>query len=647
MKKYLVSLSCLLVLLCLQGLFAQSNVQELPFKHQLEDIKTFEAYQGEPINYKYGSVKSLKVVYEIEDKKLYYISSLVYRFHYEFCDKFLGFKRGQYFFNNFNYSQDKNRSYYLANINYYESQDLFTLEFSTVDEINEEQICELYESISQSSFIGNDLRVLINSNHIAQVFKETEINLPHVTSNDLYGGLNYQPLNKRTSYGYLRKVAIDTIEQTHFDEKDIAILNGTPNDIELTAGVITQEFQTPLSHIRLLCQNRKIPMMALKKVWDDPQVNDLLGKLVYFEVKQDSFVLRSAEMSEAKSFWAERNKNKKTIKLKAKKDYKELVPLERMSYHTYKVVGSKAANLGELAKVNYNGQSVAVPEGAFAIPFYYYFEHLEKSGVVAQIDSLAAGKYKNYEDYNLVLSEIRTAMKSTPVNPELIEMVEAKIIENGAGKRMRFRSSTNAEDLENFNGAGLYTSKTGIVGDSIRTVEKAIQNVWASTWFVRAYQERAYFNIPQNQVAMGILVHRSFPNEYANGVAITKNLYRQNYYGAVINAQLGEVSVVNPPEGVVCDQLLCYEGSNLPFFDEKNSIEYITLSSINGGKAVLTDAEVLELSNAVMAVKKHFYRIHYPNDPDYGVKYFNYGLDIEFKFDNPDRKLYLKQVRPF
>ena len=90
------------------------------------------------------------------------------------------------------------------------------------------------------------------------------------------------------------------------------------------------------------------------------------------------------------------------------------------------------------------------------------------------------------------------------------------------GKRPRFRSSSNAEDLAEFNGAGLYDSKTGIPGDSKKTVENAIKTVWASLWNDRAFSEREFFNSNQQTVYTGILVHESFPEEISNGVVVTK-----------------------------------------------------------------------------------------------------------------------------
>lgn len=208
---------------------------------------------------------------------------------------------------------------------------------------------------------------------------------------------------------------------------------------------------------------------------------------------------------------------------------------------------------------------------------------------------------------------------------------------------MRFRSSTNAEDILGFSGAGLYDSKTGIIGDSIKTIEKAIKKVWGSLWLERAFLEREYFNIDQNSVAMGILVHRSFPNEKANGVAITKNLYRKKYFGTIINVQLEEVPVVNPDESITCDQIICYAGANSKLYD-KDIIEVISYSSINNNKLVLSEPEIIKLTKQLEIIKKHYYF-----NKLYKSKktYLNYALDIEFKIDGASRDLYIKQARYF
>ncbi len=55
--------------------------------------------------------------------------------------------------------------------------------------------------------------------------------------------------------------------------------------------------------------------------------------------------------------------------------------------------------------------------------------------------------------------------------------------------KVRLRSSTNAEDLPDFSGAGLYVSHSATAsGDKSASVR--IREVWASVWRWRAFEER-------------------------------------------------------------------------------------------------------------------------------------------------------------
>ena len=142
---------------------------------------------------------------------------------------------------------------------------------------------------------------------------------------------------------------------------------------------------------------------------------------------------------------------------------------------------------------------------------------------------------------------------------------------------------------------------------------------------------------------MGILAHRSFPNEIANGVAITKNLYRKDFYGNVINIQLGEEPVVNPNKDIVSEQILCYEGADVELYSNKEVIEVITYSSLSKNKLILSEDEILNLSKQLYTIKKYFYKKVYKRRKTF----LNFGLDIEFKIDGNNRNLYIKQARYF
>jgi len=72
------------------------------------------------------------------------------------------------------------------------------------------------------------------------------------------------------------------------------------------------------------------------------------------------------------------------------------------------------------------------------------------------------------------------------------------------GKGVFVRSSTNAEDLPGFNGAGLYDTVPNVVGK--KQLGEALKTVWASLWNFRAVDERDAFGIDHRQVYSGVLV---------------------------------------------------------------------------------------------------------------------------------------------
>ncbi|WP_452598561.1 PEP/pyruvate-binding domain-containing protein [Pontimicrobium sp. MEBiC01747] len=606
---------------------------------ELTSISDFNTLKAKPITNKYGNVEALKVVYDLKAKQLYFINSKRYKYHYDFCLDYLGHNYNQHQFNAYNYSAThKYKRYLLANINHYKYNDSYTLELSPVDQMHVQDIEFLYRTIQQESYF-KDFKFFIHTARLQEL--KQQFSIPLIQANALYKNQTYQPISTNKSYGKLRFINIDSIKQLQINKNDIIVIDKPILELPLTAGLITTNLQTPLSHISILGKNRKVPMAAYTKAMHSKRLKQYANKYVAFEVKLDTFYITPV----TKAVFDKKTKQKKQSLNYLYKDVftDSLISMKDVTIKSVNLVGGKAANFGELQKLS-KKNDFKVPEAAFAIPFYYYEMHLKTSGADTLLQKLIDNSANNTKKtVKTQLKTIRKRIKRTKLDPVLILAVEQKIKALGNYKRMRFRSSTNAEDIVGFSGAGLYDSKTGIVGDSVKTIEKAIKKVWASLWLERAYLERNYYNIDQSSVAMGILVHRSFPSEKANGVAITKNLYRKNYYGTVINVQLGEEPVVAPDKAVTCDQLICYSGTKTSLYD-RNIVEVISHSSLNNNKLILSEKETVKLTQQLEQIKKHYFYNRL-----YKVKstYLNYGLDVEFKIDGATRDLYIKQVRYF
>ena len=594
----------------------------------------FIALQREPLSSKYSQVQAVKVIYDLKTKEIYYISNS-FQYHNKFCQTVLGYNEPLGIFNRDNYGTDRDkRQYLLANINFFSSRKEYILELSPSDQMLISDITLLHNRVAETSFLTPDVKLILNSARL--INSENKLTIPFIKPEEIYKNQNFQSVSKFTGKGKLRKIELSELSNSSIDEDDIILINGTPLQLAGVSGIITTDLQTPLSHLSILGQNRKIPVMALKDAWDDENINSLIGKQVELTVSIDGFTISEADgLSNPK-------KERKRLYLKKNLNEKELIKAKDFNRKTANYCGYKAENFGILYQLA-EKMDFSVPEAAFGIPFYYYQQHAEKSEVIGLITQL-----ENHSNPKELLSTIREKIKSTPVDSTLILNIENQLEGMSSFNRFRFRSSTNAEDMKGFSGAGLYSSKTALTGSNIvekdegKTIENALRKVWASLWKDSAYDERAYFNIQQEDVMMGILVHRSFPDEEVNGVAISKNLYRENNLGFVVNAQLGDSSVVQPNPAITCDQFICYPTQESGFYTQNQTIEIITTSSLNDFNLVMTSDEIYRLANVIQGIKKYFYY------RDFTSATFNeYALDFEFKLEKDSRELYLKQVRPF
>ena len=135
-------------------------------------------------------------------------------------------------------------------------------------------------------------------------------------------------------------------------------------------------------------------------------------------------------------------------------------------------------------------------------------------------------------------------------------------------QKIRFRSSTNVEDSNQFTGAGLYSSYSGCLADDLdgdddgpcicdpcqpseRGVFRAIRKVFASFYNDNAFLERLRHDVNEAEVGMALLVHHSFPDEIelANGVA---TLTGRNI---MLVTQDGATSVANPEPGCIPEEV--------------------------------------------------------------------------------------------
>ncbi len=161
--------------------------------------------------------------------------------------------------------------------------------------------------------------------------------------------------------------------------------------------------------------------------------------------------------------------------------------------------------------------------------------------------------------------------------------------------------------------------------------------MWASLYNDRAWDERDWYQVPQTQAGMAILVSLGFPDEAANGVAFTGNPADPSDTRYLINSQLGDQSVVSNDPAIV-PELVHLEMT-------EGQVSYIvrvrSSTLAQPGVPVMSDA-LLEELGALMAVIEQHFPLELGDYPREQVL-----LDLEFKVAKPSGKLKIKQIRPF
>ncbi len=149
-------------------------------------------------------------------------------------------------------------------------------------------------------------------------------------------------------------------------------------------------------------------------------------------------------------------------------------------------------------------------------------------------------------DLSNTLKDLRQLIESFDIKEDYLFILQ-ETIQKRLGKMLFIlRSSSNAEDLEGYSGAGLYESYAGVPPAK---VPRFLKKVWASKWTERAVRNRFKANISHEFVYLAVLVQQLIPADYAF-VVHTHNPLNQNQNEVYIEAVqgLGE-SLVSGSEG--------------------------------------------------------------------------------------------------
>lgn len=445
---------------------------------------------------------------------------------------------------------------------------------------------------------------------------------------------------------------------------DILLTDAIPAELPYVAGILTLTPSTPNSHVAILARSYGVPFVYLA----DPELRALAQAYTNRDVALTVFQgfgqasIHLLDLSNTDSAIREElveSKRPDPLNITPKAHFGAYTaPTENLVPSDIKFFGGKAANFGFLRR-----QIPSNSPPAIAISFDLWDEFMSQTNGAGKTlrEQIAErlAKYTYPPNITALADELETIRDliedTTAFTPAQQQQIAAALLAKfDPQMRIRFRSSTNVEDAENFTGAGLYDSYSGCLADdqdgdttgpsicepdenNERGVFRAIRKVYASFYNLNAVLERMRHSIDETKVGMAVLVHYSSPDEFelANGVATityTKSGSTYSYEGKMVT-QKGAVSVTNP-DGSALPEVVAgsRSGAGTPFFSVK---EYSSIMPL-GATVLNFDSEYKGFAS-LFAQAAVAFNSYYTNKT-------HFTLDFEYKKLVPG-VLHVKQVR--
>ncbi len=471
--------------------------------------------------------------------------------------------------------------------------------------------------------------------------------------------------------GTLRQVAGTDIQRAYtageLSPDDVLLTDGVPAEIPSVAGIIALMPSTPNSHVAILSRSQGVPFVYLAQ--DDASLaRSLVGRCVYLAATQSDYD-QSIKLLDADSLSEDEKASLLAMKKSAPLVIQPIASRGNLWADTndlgssdIRFFGGKASNFGVLRRAFPDASPAAM---AFSFDLWNAFldqilPEVAGGRTLREEIAVRLGKYATYPPADLEmladdLADIRGLFKDSQATGfgEMGPVVIDALRDFGFDPtcKIRFRSSTNVEDSDQFTGAGLYDSFSGCLADDMdddasgpcacdssegseRGVLRAIRKVFASFYNDNAFLERLKHGVNEAEVGMALLVHHSFPDEIelANGVA-TLERTRNASWSASIVSQKGAVSVTNPPMDAAPEEVKIEIWGSDPWVEV---VQRSSLVPLREDTVLEWQAEYVELYDLLVVAADLYCKETQKQD---------IVLDFEFKKTSPEDELVIKQIR--
>lgn len=628
-------------------------------------------------------------------------------YHFDFAKHALAFPDDGELFNEHTYYGDE-KWFISGSIQTYTlgGEKVYAIQFYPDDVIHEQGILRAIEILRPRITIPGAHVVFVATGPqqtVAEVAPAIRaLGVEPMTIDQILGSLTYLPLNPGEAWGTLR---IFPGAQGELRPTDIPVFDELPLDLSVVAGTITRSYQDVTSHVNLKSKERGTPNMVLRDAsLDHEKLAPFADKPVHLSVTKTGFSIEPSTAEEVEDKFRQRTDRPWIVLPQVNR--KDLVDYDDMcaAFGATCVedggnFGGKATNLGFLAHSTVLGrysQSTSLshkygydlaPYG-FGVPVARYREFVAANPALAEalsalIAKEKAGNLSPNERAALAL-DVRKLFYAAQIPDASRVEIEAKIAalaDRFVGLReLKIRSSSNAEDIPSFDGAGLHDSFSVKLGDQDRpdrscaivekteggvvtkldiepeTVQCAVKAVYASLWNARAIEERSFARLDHATSGMGLAVVPAYDTEanvVANGVVITRIINGADINGYTLTMQVGNNLVTNPDPGTIAQLSVVTFSADFSRPDRYTVVRYATPTRGEPAatRPVLSDAMMGE----IVAVAKRAEDRYCAATPRYNGGSCVYihmnskkpaSLDMEWKL-LADRRIVLKQVREF
>jgi len=439
-----------------------------------------------------------------------------------------------------------------------------------------------------------------------------------------------------------------------FRPDGIYILPSTTHELPPVAGIITMGEGSSLSHVQLLARNMGIPNVVGEESLINIAVDHFGQRVVMAVSRRGSVTIARDDASWDHAFGREKAEDSLAIAVDLKRlnlEDESLHPLRDIrSDDSGRIVGPKAANLGELA-AHYPdrvARGLAIPFGVFR---HYLDQPIEPGG--PSVFDWMRGEYaaiREIDDGELretrtaaLLSHLRRWITESDPGTAFRAQLKAALAETYGEtiSGLFVRSDTNVEDLPGFSGAGLNLTLANVVG--MDALIEAIKRVWASPFSDRAYSWRqAHMRLPEH-VYPAVLLLQSV-NSDKSGVMVTADvdsgdrrwltIVASEGVGGAVDGQSAEELRVNRSSGEV--RLLAQASD--PLRSNLAAAGGVERVAAAGSESLLAEGEIEQLRALADDVEQYFPSLR----REAGAPL---AADIEYGFVKG--RLVLFQLRPF